>query len=730
MANEPAKPNRPADPTPGKPPGAAPATPAAKPAAPPAGAPTLRGYEVVRAIGQPGDDVWLAIELTSQRKVALKIVGRGANASERIRRRLQKRLMLTNLIRHQQISRVFDSGLAEGLQYCVTELIEGPNIEGYARAQKREPAKVIPVLIDACKVLHAIHDHGVTHLGIKPTNVLVNRRGQAVITDLGLTKSAYWDDADKPGTLPAEDIGIADYIAPEQAAGRYDQIDKRADVYSMGAVAYRVLLGREPHDPVPDHKKKLMRIASEEITPPRQVDANFNPELEAVLNKALAKNPADRYATAEELAEDLRNFLDEKPVTAMGNDFKYKLSKQREKAGKAMGVVGTQVGGAMGRFKWVIVGGVAAVVLLALVFMGVGMYQRSQDAKAQAAVDAKVSDLLNKARERIKRDTAVSGLALVDEALRLKPNNPDAAKLREQLEAVMGPKTGTIHVNTLGMKLAALPPGEFKMGSPESEANRREDELQHTVKISRGFHMAVTPVTVGLFRKFLKESEQRAESEPETTDKEKDKEVKSWKNPGFTQGDEDPVVMVTYNDAVKFCNWLSRVEKLPYRLPTEAEWEYACRAGTTTAYFWGDDIAAGKGNANVADVTYQTQFSKDTDCIAWADGFIYTSPVGSFKPNAWGLYDMIGNVAQWCQDAYAPYTEGKVVDPNVTTGSETRVIRGASWRRSPGSVGQRDPSSWYRSAARYHIGRNDTWDTVGFRVVLDVEEAPKVEKAK
>ena len=126
----------------------------------------------------------------------------------------------------------------------------------------------------------------------------------------------------------------------------------------------------------------------------------------------------------------------------------------------------------------------------------------------------------------------------------------------------------------------------------------------------------------------------------------------SWRNTGFEQTDEHPVVNVSWNDAVAFCKWLSKKEGKTYRLPTEAEWEYACRAGTTTRYYSGDDPETLAKVGNVADAALKAKFPDWKYTIKASDGYVFTAPVGKFKPNAFGLYDMHGNAWQWCADWY------------------------------------------------------------------------------
>jgi len=247
--------------------------------------------------------------------------------------------------------------------------------------------------------------------------------------------------------------------------------------------------------------------------------------------------------------------------------------------------------------------------------------------------------------------------------------------------------------NSLGMKFVRIDSGEFLMGSPANEEGHDPDETQHKVKITKPFMMQTTHVTRGQFAAFVKDSGYQTDAEKQgwtfclSADGTKVEKVKgaSWKNPGFEQTDDHPVVEVSWNDAQAFCQWLSKKEGKTYRLPTEAQFEYASRAGTHTAYFWGDNPDDGNGFANCADLTAKEKFPAWTT-FKWRDGFVFTSPVGSFKPNAFGLYDMIGNALEWCNDYYGPYPAGDAVDPTGPAqgdANSSRVLRGGSWGSTP-----------------------------------------------
>ena len=186
----------------------------------------------------------------------------------------------------------------------------------------------------------------------------------------------------------------------------------------------------------------------------------------------------------------------------------------------------------------------------------------------------------------------------------------------------------------------------------------------------------------------------------------------SWWNTGFEQTDEHPVVCVSWNDAVAFCDWLSKKESKTYRLPTEAEWEYACRAGTTTRYYNGDDPEALANVANVADATYK---AKVPNAASWgikaSDGYAFTSPVGRFKPNAFGLYDMHGNAIQWCADWFGDnyYEKSGVEDPEGPGFGSCRVCRGSCWDSGIVDARVARRYSWFSPD-------NGQGNDVGFRV--------------
>ena len=242
---------------------------------------------------------------------------------------------------------------------------------------------------------------------------------------------------------------------------------------------------------------------------------------------------------------------------------------------------------------------------------------------------------------------------------------------------------------------------------------------QHRVRITRPFYLGTYHVTRGQFRQFVADTHYKTDAERGEKPGAHGWNSKlqiiqfnenfSWRKVGFGQTDEHPVVNVSWNDAVAFCKWLSKKEGKTYRLPTEAEWEYACRAGTTTRYSSGDDPETLATVGNVADATFKEEVPTEKGTIQASDGYAFTAPVGKFKPNAFGLYDMHGNAWQWCADRLGSgyYAISPVDDPGGPDVGVKRVTRGGSWFSRP---------TFTRSAVRTCSPPESQSDDGGFRV--------------
>jgi formylglycine-generating enzyme required for sulfatase activity len=249
-------------------------------------------------------------------------------------------------------------------------------------------------------------------------------------------------------------------------------------------------------------------------------------------------------------------------------------------------------------------------------------------------------------------------------------------------------------VNSVGMILVPIPAGEFLMGSsPDEDGHVVNESPRHRVAITRPFEMGAHEVTNAQFAAFVEATGYLTEAERDVgggfgIDFERAEVVQdprhTWRDPGFpgfTPGPDHPVLMVSWKDAEAFCRWLSEKEGRTYRLPTEAEWEYAARGGTTTPWWTGSDPRALAGAANTADAPLRDRVPRASWSAEWSDGFPFLAPVGSFRPNPFGLYDVTGNVWEWCHDWYqADYYAGAPrEDPAGPETGSFRTIRGGGW---------------------------------------------------
>ncbi len=273
-------------------------------------------------------------------------------------------------------------------------------------------------------------------------------------------------------------------------------------------------------------------------------------------------------------------------------------------------------------------------------------------------------------------------------------------------------------------EMLVVPSGSALIGSSLDEGRREgvrekaqdKEQPSHSVTIARPFAVGRFEVTKAEYAAFARATD-RADGDGcyilLSIGKWEKGAARSWRDPGFTQGDREPAACVNWDDAKAYAAWLSSLTGKGYRLLSESEWEYAARASTTTARYWGDSRDDMCAHANVSDLTRadtQTQLRREADhMLPCRDGFVHLAPVGSFPANGFGLFDMIGNVWEWTQDCANSNYQGAPTDGSawLTGNCSLRVVRGGSWDDRP---------SYLRAAQRVWYPAAESGDVLGFRV--------------
>ncbi|MEI8375737.1 MAG: SUMF1/EgtB/PvdO family nonheme iron enzyme [Planctomycetota bacterium] len=681
--------------------------------------------------------------------VAIKLLLPGAGVDRQAAERFKQEITLMKRVSNANVVRLLSYGRAEQFRYLIMEWVDGHNLRDTIADMKQRQKmpsfeNVLPWFEQVCKGLAAVHAVGVIHRDIKPSNILIAQDGHVLLADLGVGKRADTNQTalTTTGQLP----GTYEYMAPEQLSAP-DTVDQRTDLYSLGIMFYELLTGDRP-------------VGA--WLPASQINPTVPPVFDQILSRLLARKPENRYSDIHDLLAAASVFklshkepgqenVEPNPATEpnVPPPPVEPLPSMWSQIAKSFRLVCTEV-------KAICIATIAHLGILARIAAIrwkiyalkkklTGLESEHQEAMGIQAAIQTHQGVVAALKSQLRPPTPVSWcrigigyaamvifvigitcILLPHHAPIPGPENPSVAK------------TQVVELgNEMKLKLTLIPAGEFKMGSGESaeataaffnktydtdilKADSFKDEHpQHRVRITKPFYLGTYHVTRGQFRQFVTDTGYKTDAEKGVGGKgafgwnpdEKKfalNEKYSWQNAGFEQTDEHPVVNVSWNDAVAFCEWLSKKEGKTYRLPTEAEWEYACRAGTTTRYSSGDDPETLAKVGNVADATFKAKFP-DFLAIKASDGYVFTSPVSSFQPNAFGLYDMHGNAWQWCSDWYGAeyYAKSLADDPNGPDSGDSRVLRGGSWSDGP---------DFTRSATRNRSTPDNRNFSTGFRV--------------
>ncbi|MEM7307388.1 MAG: bifunctional serine/threonine-protein kinase/formylglycine-generating enzyme family protein [Planctomycetota bacterium] len=729
----------------------------------------LGDFRLIGELGRGGMAVvWEAEQLSIKRRVALKLLVQVVVPSDDALRRFRREAEAGGRVAHGGIVQVYSVGQAGGVHFIAQELVG----DGFTLADRIADARDEPrvpdgyyeetarLFLDVAEAVAHAHERGVVHRDIKPSNILIAPGGRPKIADFGLAKLS--DDLGQSRT--GELTGTPFYMSPEQAASKRLGIDHRTDVFSVGVTLYEALTLQRPFvgDTV---QQVLAQILLSEPPAPRSLRSRVPSDLAVICGKAMEKRPEDRYLSMGELADDLRNHLEDRPILARPPSPLRRAQKWCLRHPTRSALLG--------------LGSAALVVISILLVLNI---RARRDAQRSADQILRLSDAKRLQELELRAETLwpasptrlVEIDAWLDEAqmlaLRLDQHREtlaaigaeaerdgerrfqtteDAwhherlAELVEALERLADEETGTLasvrlrrelataleHATVAGPDVAAAWDAARASiansgSSPRYGGLRIEPQLglvplrQDPESLLWEFwvHGTGTPPEVGEDGRYVLTAESAIvlvllPGDPDfllgSEDRTQDPKQRTcrvnlvpffagkfevtqgqWErvfgsNPSGLTGDRyqgfdfdgsHPVERVTWHESERLC------ARFGLQLPTEAQWEYACRGGRRTRFWFGGDPADAEGRENLRDESNARESGLRLE--PWDDGFPFHAPVGSFAPNPHGLFDMHGNVSEWCADwgagDYGPdrLDPGDGLSPSV---GDQRVKRGGSW---------------------------------------------------
>lgn len=663
----------------------------------------IGSFEILEKIGQGGmAEVYKGRQPALRRMVAIKLLGRSLQTDTSLTERFQREAQAVAALRHPNIVQVHDFGVFEGGHYLVMEYIAGRDLrqmmdERFEKGETFSKDEILPLLSQVADALDYAHSKGIIHRDIKPGNILVATEGQAILSDFGLVMLQNRVSQVTEGHT----FGTPEYIAPEQAMDSRAAVPQ-SDIYALGGILYEMVTGRLPFEADTAISLALMHI-NEKVAPPREYAPELPPAVEEVILRALAKEPARRYATANEMIAALRRAWRDQPQEV--------TEGASPPSGDGPGVEDDHAGFARrpARRPWIWAAlGLALVGFIALGYVLlrdgslplIGALAAPTETPTPTATFTPTATAIPPTATATPSPAPLSAASAAPTATSSPMPSPTATPAPTETPSPTPTPTlapGQALTRTVdGMVIRYIPGGEFLMGAPEDDdAAHRDETPQHTVALDP-FWIDETEVTVDQYKLCVAAG---ACDAPYTRTQ--------YDNPARA---DHPMTLISWDEAVAYCAWVAEAMGWDAGLPTEAQWEFAASwdidTQTKRRYPWGDELDRARVHLGSS-----------------------TTSVGGYPEGAspYGVLDLAGNVWEWVADWYDRDYYEREIFPRNPTGPESgryKVFRGGAYDSIANFTTQLRTTYREVGAPDGATDRPAKGPNLGFRCAVNGEQLP------